>query len=170
MLVSEWRENDSQCFTRLERYAHWHCPLRWLWSSVLAIYRVRARLGEHKGQGVPNRRTRRVPKFTLKSQVPLTETVSPIAVPSKASHVNLCHYDTTLIITPNFPITQNTERSRMWVYASIAALRPRKPQELAPTTRGSGVEEAALMAVDDGHKKAAGERLRQMEAKSRQTL
>ena len=46
--------------------------------------------------------------------------------------------------------------------------RPRETQGSAPTTKGKGLEEAALTAVDDSHKKAAGESLGQKEARSRQ--
>lgn len=55
------------------------------------------------------------------------------------------------------------ERSRKWVKTSVATetLSPRKEHLL------QGVEEAALMAVGNTHQKAAGERLRQMEAKSK---
>lgn len=71
----------------------------------------------------------------------------------------------TLMMTPNFLITvrQNTERGRNWVKTSVLAWRPPNPQEVAPMTRGKGVAEASLMAADNSHQKAAGER--QVEAK-----
>lgn len=93
-----------------------HCSFWWFWSSVPDFYRAHTHLGEQKGQGVPHKQTRCIQKF-IWSQFPLTEAVSQRTVNPKASHESLGNYDTTLVITPNFPITPrlNTEMSRKWV-------------------------------------------------------
>lgn len=60
---------------------------------------------------------------------------------------------------PKFPYNANTEHRETESRSKLEELqRDREPQELAPTTR-RGLKDATLMAVDNPHKKAAGEGL-----------